>query len=147
MDISRLDDPCSNAIVPELTTVVAAVIRRRGQILICRRKPDQPHPLKWEFPGGKVEPGEDPPAALARELLEELGIATTAALEIERRDFCYPDQRPIRLIFYEVIAFTGEPQNRIFAEIRWADPPRLTEFDFLEGDLEFVQKLAASHAG
>jgi len=54
--------------------VVAAILERAGRILICRRRPDQLHPLKWEFPGGKVEAGEAPAQALERELEEELGL-------------------------------------------------------------------------
>ena len=55
-----------------MTTVVAGILERDGRILICQRKADQAHPLKWEFPGGKVEAGEEPEAALQRELNEEL---------------------------------------------------------------------------
>ena len=61
-----------------MTTVVAAVIRRNGTILACRRRDDQDQPGKWEFPGGKLEPGETPPDALRRELLEELGVQASA---------------------------------------------------------------------
>ena len=126
-----------------LQTVVAAVIRRDGQLLICRRKPEELHPLKWEFPGGKVEAGESAPEALRRELDEELAIDATIGGEIERHEYRYPGKRPILLIFFDVTEFEGEPRNCVFHEIRWVERRRLPEFDFLEGDVEFVKRLAA----
>ncbi len=128
-----------------MTTVTAALIERDGRILACRRRADQPHPLKWEFPGGKVEPGEEPPAALRRELEEELGIRglrTEAAHEITRYPYQYPGRPPLLLIFYRLPDYTGPLENRIFAEIRWAAPSELAALDFLEGDLDFVHRLA-----
>jgi len=128
-----------------MTVVVAAIIERGGRILICRRKPDQAHPLKWEFPGGKVEAGESPPRALRRELEEELALCAQIGPEVERYEFRYPGKTPILLIFHAVTEFSGEPRNRIFEEFRWAEPKLLPEFDFLEGDVEFVKRLAAAH--
>jgi 8-oxo-dGTP diphosphatase len=125
----------------DLTTVVAALIRRGGRILICRRRADQAHPLKWEFPGGKVEAGESPTAALQRELQEELALTARIGEEVERYEFCYPGKNPILLIFYSVHDFAGEPHNCVFAEMRWVEPRALPEFDFLEGDMEFVKRL------
>ena len=125
-----------------MTMVTAALIERDGRILICRRRADQSHPLKWEFPGGKVEPGEEPIACLRRELEEELGILVEQADEITRFEYQYPGRAPILLIFYQVARFRGEVENRIFAEIRWASPAELPGFDFLEGDVDFVRQLA-----
>jgi 8-oxo-dGTP diphosphatase len=122
--------------------VVAAVIERNGQILIGQRKAGGRHGLKWEFPGGKVEPGEEPRAALARELREELGIDAQIGEEIERYDFRYATQPPTHLIFYRVTEFAGEPANLDFAQIIWAERQRLPQYDFLEGDVEFVKILA-----
>jgi 8-oxo-dGTP diphosphatase len=130
---------------PALTTVVAAIIERGGRFLICRRKADQPHPLKWEFPGGKVEVGESPPQALRRELEEELAIHARIGAEVDRYEFRYPGKSPILLIFHAVTEFSGEPRNRIFEELRWEEPKLLPEFDFLEGDVEFVKRLAAAN--
>ena len=67
-----------------VTTVVAAVIERDGRILIGQRPPNKQHPLKWEFPGGKLETGEDPRDGLARELTEELDIRPEIGPEIAR---------------------------------------------------------------
>lgn len=132
-------------VMPESqTTVVAAVMERDGRILVCRRQAHDQHPLKWEFPGGKVEPGEMPAAALARELEEELGIGAAIGAEIARYEFCYPGKKPIQLMFFRVAHVNGEPENRIFSEIRWEEPARLPALDFLEGDVDFVRRLAAT---
>ncbi|HXM43897.1 MAG TPA: (deoxy)nucleoside triphosphate pyrophosphohydrolase [Bryobacteraceae bacterium] len=127
---------------PGLTTVVAAIIRRGARILICRRRAAQAHALKWEFPGGKVEAGENPPQALCRELREELAVRARIGDEVERYEFRYPGRNPILLIFYTVTDFDGEPHNCVFDEIRWVAPADLPQFDFLEGDVEFVKRLA-----
>ena len=125
-----------------MTTVVAAIIRRGGRILICRRTAARPHPLKWEFPGGKVEAGESPPEALRRELQEELSVHAQIGDELESYEFRYPGKSPILLIFYEVTSFDGEPRNCVFQDMRWVAPAELPGFDFLEGDVEFVKRLA-----
>jgi 8-oxo-dGTP diphosphatase len=121
--------------------VVAAILEREGRILICRRRADQSHPLKWEFPGGKVEPGEAPAQALERELREELGLTDVRGEEIERYEYSYPGKNPITLIFFRVTAFGGEPRNLIFHEVRWEPPASLAGFDFVEGDLRFIRSL------
>ena len=87
-----------------MTIVVAALIERDGRILICRRREDQSHAGKWEFPGGKVEAGETPGAALQRELAEELGIAEVEAERLVEYDFAYPGKAPLRLMFFRVAA-------------------------------------------
>lgn len=125
-----------------MTTVVAAVIERDGRILICRRKRGQQHELKWEFPGGKLELGETPPAALKRELAEELGIDAVIGPEITQYEYCYPGKSRILLIFFAVSDFAGEPRNLVFEEISWAYADSLPGYDFLEGDIDFVQTLA-----
>jgi 8-oxo-dGTP diphosphatase len=119
--------------------VVAAVLERKDRVLICQRMPGQFHPLQWEFPGGKVEPGETPAEALARELEEELGVRGARGGEIERYQFEYPGRPPIVLIFFRVESFEGEPRNLIFREMRWAARAQLQEFDFLEGDRRFLR--------
>ena len=94
-------------------------------------------------PGGKVEPGESPAAALARELEEELGISGATGDVIARYEFAYPDRPPVDLIFYRVLEFSGEPLNLIFQEMRWAPRETLGEFDFVEGDREFLRAFAS----
>ena len=123
-----------------ITTVVAGILRRDERVLICRRRADQPHPLKWEFPGGKVEKGETPEQALIRELSEELAIASEVGGELARYEFTYPAKRPILLIFLDVRSWTGQIENRIFDALLWEDPRRLEDYDFLEGDAPFLDR-------
>jgi 8-oxo-dGTP diphosphatase len=124
------------------TLVVAAVIERAGQVLIGQRKAAARHALKWEFPGGKVEPGEEPRAALARELREELGIDSIIGEEIDAYQVQYTSEHPTQLIFYRVTSFSGEPENLDFEQIVWEWPLNLPEYDFLEGDVRFVARLS-----
>ncbi len=130
-----------------IVEVVAAVIERGGLILIGQRKPRGRHALKWEFPGGKVEPGEESREALARELREELGIEARIGDEIERYDFSYSAGNVTRLIFFHVTEFLGEPENLDFAQIAWVERQRLPDYDFLEGDVAFVRRLAGTMPG
>ena len=125
-----------------MQSVVAAVIERYGAILICQRKAGQKHALKWEFPGGKVELGETPIAALGRELEEELGIRAQIGPEIANYSYAYPGKDPIQLIFFRVTDFAGQIENRVFERICWESRGRLPGYDFLEGDVDFVRALA-----
>lgn len=127
--------------------VVAAILEREGKILICRRRADQSHALQWEFPGGKVEPAETPLQALARELEEELGIGAAAGEQIAGYEYAYPGKKPIRLLFFRVHSYNGEPRNLIFHEMRWESAARLAEFDFVEGDRDFLAGLADGSIG
>jgi 8-oxo-dGTP diphosphatase len=118
--------------------VVAGIIERESRILICRRKAAQTHPLKWEFPGGKVERNESLPQALERELGEELDIHSVTCEEITRYEYTYPGKHPIRLIFFRVTEFEGEPRNVVFEEMQWTPRQDLGKFDFVEGDVQFL---------
>jgi 8-oxo-dGTP diphosphatase len=122
-----------------MTTVVAGILERDGRILICQRKADQAHPLKWEFPGGKLEAGEEPEAALQRELNEELGIVAGPVREMARYEFAYPGKSPILLIFLAVAEWGGAMENRIFNQMLWEEKARLPEYDLLEGDRPFLE--------
>ena len=121
-----------------MTTVVAGLLEREGKILICRRRADQPHPLKWEFPGGKLEVSESAQAALIRELREELAIESEPGTEILRYEFTYPARQPILLIFLQVSGWSGEITNLIFEAIEWVPREALSTYDFLEGDAPFL---------
>ena len=122
-----------------MVQVVAAILEREGRILIGQRKAEQSHPLQWEFPGGKVEPGETTEQALARELEEELAIGGAAGIEIARYEYQYPGRDRIELIFFRVASYTGQPQNLVFQEMRWEPASQLASFDFVEGDREFLR--------
>jgi len=123
--------------------VVAALILNENRILACQRTRHQPMPLKWEFPGGKIEEGEQPRTALRRELEEELGIEANIGNEVARIHHIYPSGGAIELRFFEVRDYLGEIENRIFREIRWVGRKELLELDFLEADLQLVKDLAA----
>jgi len=125
-----------------LKQVVAALIVRDGKVLICQRAQDQPMPLKWEFPGGKVEPGEEEAAALQRELQEELGISATIEEKVTSIQHHYRKGGAVELHFYRVQDYEGELENRIFEQIRWVDRRELPRFDFLDADRDLVRQLA-----
>jgi 8-oxo-dGTP diphosphatase len=122
--------------------VVAALIMQKGKILVCQRTRHQTMPLKWEFPGGKIETGEQPRDALRRELEEELGIDARIGEEVARIQHKYKNGGAVELRFYAVHEFQGEIENRIFRDVQWADRKQLPRFDFLEADLELVNDLA-----
>lgn len=126
-----------------MTTVAIALIERDGAVLIGRRRSDQVHAGKWEFPGGKVEDGETPPAALERELEEELGLYGVQAHEVLRYEYAYPGRAPVLLVFFRVTAYRGTVDGSQFAELRWEPPTGLGAFDFLAGDERIVRELAA----
>jgi 8-oxo-dGTP diphosphatase len=99
-------------------------------------------PLKWEFPGGKIEDGEQPRDALRRELDEELGIQAEIGNEVVRLVHQYPSGNGVELRFYDVREYSGELENRIFRDVRWERPAQLPSYDFLEADLKLVKDLA-----
>ena len=123
--------------------VVAALILDDHRILACQRTRHQAMPLKWEFPGGKIEEGEQPRDALRRELEEELGIEATIGNEVARIQHEYTGGGAIELRFFEVRDYRGNIENRIFRDIRWVGRKELLELDFLEADWQLVKDLAA----
>jgi len=123
--------------------VAAGLIVREGKLLICQRTKHQPMPLKWEFPGGKIEHGEQPTDALRRELEEELGIHAKVGDELVRVRHTYRNGGTIELRFFLVPGFEGELENRIFKDVRWVEPADLPQYDFLEADVGLVKDLAS----
>jgi 8-oxo-dGTP diphosphatase len=122
--------------------VVAALIIKDGKLLVCQRTRHQTMPLKWEFPGGKIEEGEQPRPALRRELDEELGIDAEIGEEVARIRHHYKAGSSVELRFYVVREYQGEVENKIFRDIRWLTPSELPSYDFLEADLTLVRDLA-----
>jgi len=123
--------------------VVAAFIVQNGKVLVCQRTKHQPMALKWEFPGGKIEEGEQPRDALRRELEEELGIQAVIGDEMVRIRHIYKNGGAVELRFFMVEAFQGEIENRIFSDVRWVGRKDLPEYDFLEADAALVKDIAA----
>ncbi|HUA15169.1 MAG TPA: (deoxy)nucleoside triphosphate pyrophosphohydrolase [Verrucomicrobiae bacterium] len=123
--------------------VVAALITKDGKLLVCQRTRHQTMPLKWEFPGGKIEEKEQPRDALRRELEEELGIFATIGDEVARIQHEYPNGGMVELRFFLVREYQGALENRIFRDMQWAEPKDLSKFDFLEADLTLVRDLSA----
>jgi 8-oxo-dGTP diphosphatase len=131
--------------------VAVGIVKRPGSVLVCQRTRSARYPLKWEFPGGKLEAGESPEAALRRELREELAIETGSVKFFFRQDWTYPgsgngeehDGR-FRVHYFLVTSFAGEPRNNVFEQIRWVSPSELQKLDVLEGNREAV-KLLVEH--
>jgi 8-oxo-dGTP diphosphatase len=133
---------------PPARTVVAAVIIHNGQILACQRRHDSAFALKWEFPGGKVEPDESPRDALARELREELNLEVQIGPEIYRTRHRYPELPfELELLFFSVAlspAAIAAISNLNFEQITWLTPAKLPSVDFLPADLELIRLLATN---
>ena len=126
-----------------LTDVAVAVIMKPdGSFLMAQRPAGKPYAGYWEFPGGKVEADEDPKAALARELHEELAIRAKIEEEIVRYEYQYPGRPPMLLMFFRVTEWTPEPENVIFESMIWETATRFRNYDFLDGDIDFVRRLA-----
>ncbi len=121
--------------------VVAALMFRDQRVLVCQRRADGAFPLKWEFPGGKVEKGESDTDALRRELHEELAVDARQMEFVCQYEHSYPNGPTVSLCFYEVKAFDGEPRNLIFQQIVWAEVAEFDRFDFLEGDRPIIARL------
>lgn len=127
-----------------MITVVAALIRDDGKLLVCQRRRGTSFALMWEFPGGKLKPGESLQQALARELEEELGTSATIGSEVYRTKHRYAElSDPIELIFFNAQLDPKKVQNLVFEEILWRRPSSLPELNFLPADKELIEKLAS----
>ena len=127
---------------PKIKRVVAGILVRGQEVLCCQRPPSDAFPLKWEFPGGKIEPGETPEQALVRELTEELDIVAEAGTLLETVHHCYTPGVIIELFFFHVPRWQREIRNLIFNDVRWVSRADLQSLDFLEADRELVAALS-----
>ena len=124
-------------------TAVGAVIEDDGRLLVCQRRRGDAFELKWEFPGGKVQPGEEPRKALQRELREELGVESEIGEEIYRtRHFYAQLGRPVELVFFPAKVEAASVRNLAFEQMIWTEPEKLPTLDFLPADRGLVEKLA-----
>lgn len=121
--------------------VSAGLIIQSSAILVCQRKRTARYPLQWEFPGGKLEPGETIAACLHRELQEELGIEAVIGREFHRHEWIYPDSGSFAVYFHLIDSFSGTPVNNVFEQMRWISLRELSDVNMLEGNREVVELL------
>ena len=124
--------------------VAAAVLVERGRVLVTQRKPEAHLGGAWEFPGGKVQPGEDPREALRRELREELGLDVAVGDVVEVTFHRYPEiGRPLLLLFFEATRAPGspEPQALDVAAFAWAGEPDLADLHFPPADIAVLRRV------
>jgi 8-oxo-dGTP diphosphatase len=127
-----------------MKVIVTAVIERSDRrILIGQRRRDDTSPLKWEFPGGKVEEGETPESALARELQEELSATLEKCVELGRTRHKYAAMsEELEIRFYAASIKDAEVTPNEFEQIVWALPKELGSYDFLAANSQLIAQLA-----
>lgn len=132
-----------------IIVAVGILLRRDSSstpsVLLCQRKASSRYGLKWEFPGGKVEPREDLITGLKRELREELCIHAEVGKLFHSQHHRYADAGSFAVSYYLIPSFTGEIKNHVFEQCRWVNLDRLGDFDILEGNREVVQKLVETY--
>lgn len=124
----------------ETITVTAAIIVQDGRVLIARRPPSGRHPGSWEFPGGKVEPGEEPRECLARELDEELAITASVGELLAQAHYSYPDLT-IDLLAHKCDIVEGAPIDIGCDAHEWVAPEALGEYDLLPPDWALAREI------
>lgn len=120
--------------------VAGLILGDDGRVMITQRRADQALPLQWEFPGGKVEPGEAPVAALERELREELGVTVAVGRIWDVVFHAYPDFDLVMLV-YACRIVEGTPRAVEVADLAWAVPHDLAAWDILPADRPLVARL------
>ncbi|WP_371372773.1 8-oxo-dGTP diphosphatase MutT [Sporomusa aerivorans] len=120
--------------------VTAAIIQHKENILIARRPPGDPLAGKWEFPGGKIEPGETPEECLRREIKEELSIGIVVGDFFAESIYNYP-AKTIRLYAFWSAWLSGEIELRSHDTVEWVNIEDLKKFDFAPADIPFINKL------
>lgn len=125
--------------------VVAGILVRNGQIMISRRPAVAHMGMKWEFPGGKIEPGETPEAALRRELREETGAEAEAVRIYDAKLWAYPE-KTVLLLFYVTRLLSGEPRPLEGQALAWVRPDELGGYAFAPADEEVARRLTQEAA-
>lgn len=124
-----------------LIEVACAIIAEGEKVLVVRRSSTMPHPLKWEFPGGKLRPGENPEGCIIREIREELGVEITAEQLYPSVKYAY-DEYIVKLIPFVCRISHGSLSLAEHASYRWVNDSELEQLDLLEADREVVELLA-----
>ncbi len=122
--------------------VTAGVVIQDGHVLVARRKAGSHLAGLWEFPGGKLEPGESPEECLARELREELGVSVRVGRVLETVYHRYPEKN-VLLLFYACELTDGEPQALDVADVAWVRRAELSDLDWVPADVAFVERLSS----
>ena len=129
----------------EQIKVVAGLIIQNNKLLICQRPSFKDHPLKWEFPGGKIKNDETNEEALMREINEELSINIINYEELISYNFNYKDlNKKVFIYFYLVNNFSGKVLNNFHKELKWIEIKDIREYDFLEGDLKIIDHISSN---
>ena len=129
----------------EQIKVVAGLILQNNKLLICQRPNFKDHPLKWEFPGGKIKNDETNEEALIREINEELSINILNYEELISYNFNYKDlNKKVFIYFYLVNNFSGKVLNNFHKELKWIEIKDIREYDFLEGDLKIIDYISSN---
>ena len=128
--------------------VAVGILMKDGRTLVCQRKRTARYPLKWEFPGGKLEDSESPENALVRELREELWIEAVVGERLHEQEWVYEESvtdnhrdGAFKVFYFLVTSFSGTPTNNAFEQIRWVTPVELQSMDILEGNKKAIDKL------
>ena len=125
--------------------VVAGLILQNDKLLICQRPKFKEHPLKWEFPGGKIKNDESNKEALIREMNEELSINIINCEELISYNFNYKElNKKVFIYFYLVNNFNGKVLNNFHKELKWIEIKDIREYDFLEGDLKIIDYISSN---
>lgn len=133
------DDKNDVSMLPLLVT--AAVVVEDAKVLLTKRPEDKRHPGMWEFPGGKLEPGESPEQALQRELREELGVDSQVNSIYEVVFYRY-DWGAVLILAYSCKLLGGSIQNLGVAEHRWVELKHLAKYRILPADLPIIERLS-----
>lgn len=129
-----------------MTEVAVGIIVKDNTVLLCQRPATARYPLKWEFPGGKVENGELPESCLKRELFEELGVRIAYVSFYHQQHNLYDDGGSFNVAYYLVGNISGIPNGKNTAQWQWVQISDLSSYDILAGNYEVVRKLISDHA-
>ncbi len=142
---TAMDTERDDTMTLESTAVVAALIWKGSRFLICQRPAHKARGLLWEFPGGKVEPGETPEAALVRECREELDVTVSVGDVFMDVIHEYPDLT-VRLTLYHAAIARGVPKLLEHHDLRWITPAEIPQFDFCPADVEILERITREYA-